>query len=93
VSDAVAREAEEETGIRGEVGGLVGMYTNPHHVMAYDDGELRQQFSLCFRARILAGGLGPGYVTFRGRASAPIFLMRAGPRRPTSVSVSARARR
>jgi hypothetical protein len=25
--------------------------------MAYDDGEVRQQFSLCFRARILGGEL------------------------------------
>jgi hypothetical protein len=38
------------------VGGLVGVYTNPHHVMAHDDGELRQQFSPCFRARILDDG-------------------------------------
>jgi ADP-ribose pyrophosphatase YjhB (NUDIX family) len=57
VSDAVAREVEEETGIRVEVGQLVGVYTNPRHVMAYDDGEVRQQFSLCFRARILGGEL------------------------------------
>jgi hypothetical protein len=25
--------------------------------MAYDDGEVRQQFSLCFRARVLGGEL------------------------------------
>ncbi len=35
--------------------GIVGIYTNPNHVMAYSDGEVRQQFSICFRARYLAG--------------------------------------
>ena len=35
----------------------MGLYTNPAHVMAYDDGEVRQQFSLCFRARLLGGQL------------------------------------
>jgi ADP-ribose pyrophosphatase YjhB (NUDIX family) len=57
VADAVAREVKEEAGIDVEVGDLPGVYTNPHHVMAYDDGEVRQQFSLCFRARIIGGSL------------------------------------
>lgn len=34
---------------------ITGTYTNPHHVMAYDDGEVRQQFSIAFRARLLGG--------------------------------------
>ena len=28
---------------------------NPRHVIAYDDGEVRQQFSLCFRTQLLGG--------------------------------------
>jgi len=40
-----------------EVERLSGVYTNPRHVMAYDDGEVRQQFSLCFVARLLGGDL------------------------------------
>ncbi|CAL9421289.1 hypothetical protein SUDANB176_01868 [Streptomyces sp. enrichment culture] len=51
------RETEQETGFDVEVTGLVGLCTNPAHVMAYDDGEVRQQFSLCFRARIVGGEL------------------------------------
>jgi ADP-ribose pyrophosphatase YjhB (NUDIX family) len=57
ISDTVVRETREETGIVVEVVGLVGVYTNPHHVMAYDDGEVRQQFSLCFRALPVGGEL------------------------------------
>lgn len=55
--DAAVRETKEETGVDVEVTGLVGLYTNPNHVMAYDDGEVRQQFSICFTARITGGEL------------------------------------
>ncbi len=55
VLDAAVRETIEETGVTVEVTGLVGLYTSPRHVMAYDDGEVRQQFSVCFHARPLAG--------------------------------------
>ncbi|CAM5459445.1 NUDIX domain-containing protein OS=Streptomyces alboniger OX=132473 GN=CP975_20835 PE=4 SV=1 [Streptomyces alboniger] len=55
--DAAVRETKEETGVDVEVTGIVGTYTDPRHVMAYDDGEVRQQFSICFRARILGGQL------------------------------------
>lgn len=55
VAETAVRETLEETGIRVEVTGLVGIYSNPHHVIAYTDGEVRQQFSICFRAQPIAG--------------------------------------
>ena len=46
---------KEETGYDVEVLRLTGTYTNPNHVMAYDDGEVRQQFSIAFAARLVGG--------------------------------------
>jgi ADP-ribose pyrophosphatase YjhB (NUDIX family) len=55
VKDAAAREVKEETGIDCEVTGLVGIYSDPGHVAAYDDGEVRQEFSICFTTQMLGG--------------------------------------
>ncbi|MFG3539626.1 NUDIX domain-containing protein [Streptomyces clavifer] len=55
ISDTVVREVWEETGIKAEVINMSGIYTDPGHVMLYDDGEARQQFSICFRARRVCG--------------------------------------
>ena len=58
ISETVVREVKEETGLDVEVTGLVGLYTDPRHVMAYDDGEVRQQCSACFTTRLVGGRLG-----------------------------------
>lgn len=55
IEETAVRETREETGINIEITGLVGIYSNPNHVMAYTDGEVRQQFSICFRARPTGG--------------------------------------
>ncbi|MEV4235163.1 NUDIX domain-containing protein [Nocardia sp. NPDC050408] len=49
------RETKEETGIDIEITGIVGTYTNPGHVFAYDNGEVRQEFSICLLGRPLSG--------------------------------------
>ena len=51
------RETREETGIDIEITGIVGTYTNPGHVFAYDDGEVRQEFSICLLGRPVGGSL------------------------------------
>ena len=55
LTQAAIRETKEETGVNIDVTGLVGLYSNPDHVIAYDDGEVRQEFSICFRAVPLGG--------------------------------------
>jgi ADP-ribose pyrophosphatase YjhB (NUDIX family) len=71
MADTVVREVKEETGIDVEVTGVVGIYTNPNHVMAYDDGEVRQQCSICFTTRILGGKLATSSETSDVRFVAP----------------------
>ncbi|MBA9001845.1 NUDIX domain-containing protein [Thermomonospora cellulosilytica] len=51
------REVKEETGYDIEVIGLVGTYTDPRHIIAYSDGEVRRQFNVCFLARLVGGEL------------------------------------
>ena len=54
--DCAVRETREETGIECEVTGLVGIYTDPKHVILYtSDGEVRQEFSVVFTARPVGG--------------------------------------
>ena len=56
LSGAAVRETAEETGIEIEVTGLVGIYSDPRHVILYtSNGEVRQEFSVVFTARPLGG--------------------------------------
>lgn len=55
VTGATVREVKEETGIDCQVTSLVGIYSDPDHVAAYDDGEVRQEFSICFITRMTGG--------------------------------------
>jgi ADP-ribose pyrophosphatase YjhB (NUDIX family) len=54
--DAARRETAEETGIHVQITGLVGIYTDPRHVILYtSDGEVRQEFSVVFTGRPIEG--------------------------------------
>jgi len=57
LTEAARRETMEETGIAIEVTGLVGVFSNPHHLIEFTDGEVRQEFSICFRAKPTGGTL------------------------------------
>lgn len=53
-------ETKEETGIDCEVWGLVGIYTDPGHIILYtSNGEARQEFSIVLRARAVGGSPTP----------------------------------
>ena len=52
VAQAAIRETKEETGIDCEITGLVGIYTDPKHIILYtSNGEARQEFSIVLTAR------------------------------------------
>ena len=57
---AAVRETKEETGVDCEITGLVGIYTDPKHVILYtSNGEVRQEFSIVLTARAVGGQLTP----------------------------------
>lgn len=57
VADAAAREVYEETGVRVEIGRLVGVYSDPaRQVIAYADGRRVHAINLCFEARATGSG-------------------------------------
>ena len=51
------REVREETGFDVRVDRIVGIYSDPGHVFSYDDGEVRQEFSICLACTITGGTL------------------------------------
>src|ERR1700733_10733971 len=55
--DSIIREVDEETGFRIQIDRIVGIYSDPGHVFAYDDGEIRQEFNICFACTITGGSL------------------------------------
>ncbi|GAA0466404.1 putative MutT/NUDIX-like protein [Paractinoplanes deccanensis] len=66
--EAAVRETAEETGVEVEITGLVGIFTDPRHVMLYtSDGEVRQEFSVVFVARPVGGALTAGDETTDAR--------------------------
>jgi ADP-ribose pyrophosphatase YjhB (NUDIX family) len=57
LTETVQRETMEEAGIDVRVTGMIGVYSDPTHVIEFTDGEVRQEFSICFRATSTGGDL------------------------------------
>ncbi|CAL9410672.1 Nucleoside triphosphatase NudI [Nocardiopsis dassonvillei] len=74
--EAAVREVREETGYEVEVVGLVGTYTDARHVIAYSDGEVRRQFNVCFRARVVGGELAVSDESYEVRWFTPAEIER-----------------
>jgi ADP-ribose pyrophosphatase YjhB (NUDIX family) len=55
IAQCAEREVREETGLTVKARRIVGIYSDPDHVFAYSDGEVRQEFSVCFACQVLAG--------------------------------------
>jgi 8-oxo-dGTP pyrophosphatase MutT (NUDIX family) len=56
LNQAAVRETLEETGVECRVTGLVGIYTDPRHVLLYtSNGEVRQEFSILLTAVPVSG--------------------------------------
>ena len=56
MTQAGIRETKEETGIDCEITGLVGIYSDPRHVILYtSNGEVRQEFSIVLTAAAVGG--------------------------------------
>ncbi|WP_326558910.1 NUDIX domain-containing protein [Micromonospora sp. NBC_01796] len=55
LQQCVVREVKEETGLDIEITGLLGVYTDPAHVIAYADGEIRQEFNLTYLGHAIGG--------------------------------------
>jgi ADP-ribose pyrophosphatase YjhB (NUDIX family) len=58
VAEACEREVYEETGLEVRVIRLVGVYSNPNHLVIYPDGNKVQIVVLNFEAEITGGKLG-----------------------------------
>ncbi len=55
--ECCAREVLEETGLVVRVGRLIGVYSSPHRIAEYADGNRRQALALIFEATPIGGEL------------------------------------
>ncbi|MFJ4653961.1 NUDIX domain-containing protein [Nocardia sp. NPDC088792] len=55
LEQCVVRETKEESGLDIEIVALLGIYTDPEHIIEYGDGEIRQEFNVTFYGRVVGG--------------------------------------
>jgi 8-oxo-dGTP pyrophosphatase MutT (NUDIX family) len=54
-SQCAIRETREETGVLTEIIGILGIYSDPGHIVAYTDGEIRQEYEVILLGRPVSG--------------------------------------
>ena len=57
VAEACAREVLKETGFEVEIGKLTGVYSTPHRIVVYNDGNSYQPGVMNFEAKVIGGEL------------------------------------
>lgn len=67
ITQTLIREVREETGVTVELIRMVGIYTDPRRVIAFSDGEVRQEFSICFAAKPVDGAIKASSESFEVR--------------------------
>ena len=55
ITECAIRETKEETGVDVAVDGLVGIFSDPCHIVAYTDGEVRQEYEVTLLGRPVGG--------------------------------------
>lgn len=84
MTDTAIRETLEETGWRVEIDGLVGVFTNPGHVLHYtSNDEVRQEFSIVYHGRAVAKEADPDNESAEVVWVQPDQLDSIGPMHPT----------
>lgn len=58
ITETCSREVWEETGLRVKVERLIGVYTSPHRIIEYADGNRYQLVSFNFEVEPIGGSLG-----------------------------------
>ena len=54
-TQCAVRETREETGVIVRVTGLLGIYSDPQHIVAYGDGEIRQEYEVILLGQPIGG--------------------------------------
>lgn len=57
ITECCVREVWEETGLQVEIVRLIGIYSTPHRIVTYPDGNRWQVVAACFEAKVLSGSL------------------------------------
>ncbi|EDN65187.1 conserved hypothetical protein [Beggiatoa sp. PS] len=52
LTDCAKREVKEEAGYDVNITHLIGTYTDPRVVVAYTDGEVRQEFTFLYAGKL-----------------------------------------
>jgi 8-oxo-dGTP pyrophosphatase MutT (NUDIX family) len=55
IAECAVRECREETGVDVDVTGILGVYSDPRHIVEYSDGEVRQEYEVTLLARPIGG--------------------------------------